>query len=653
MNDIEKEDSPTIPEHPMENPKKPGKKKKWAVILVAVILIGALGIGYFGGFFEEKAEVPTWKVGDNWIYNSSYQGDLINGSDIGIFVRDVITFKNTRFYQITGQIDPMFDDRLISTDELNPIVLEDFENGTFTETERRYDFPLYEGKKWEFTTQGNRKYNYIVESVGDTKVLGSTYFTYKIRKTEGIKTESVIYYSPKVKNIVKMIRYYDDPKNYQLYQLKSFTNDPFERKIDTQQLNNKYNAILETWEERYSPVDDWILYYRILYTEDGKESLGYFSPKDKFHLDWIINNTDEDETILCWWDYGPEIKAYTGRNVVIDGPSTRIGATLSNPWDMENWNKDSDLINVSRALVGTPKETMEIMKQYNATLVYIKSRDLALSAPNTGIFPVIVNGAQWDLDDYYVLYIRTSSGQKIRMDEYQYDPSNEIVDQWIEFKDAYYASMIYKARFGFSGDEISPDENLEGLPELSGDLLYYPIMPCWNQTNFKVVFRTAWWNPYPWDAYGLHRESWQFMEYLDAMDKNKAKEGFSDISGRANVNSGNIILRYFEGALLNGKITDLDGTPIVGVNITVTDEYGVPHHVDKTDESGTYSLVVPYGNLKIVISQGEVDGAMLIGDILMVANLTVELYQATREEIDLDDDGFWDYYIFKDFVIPE
>jgi hypothetical protein len=54
-----------------------------------------------------------------------------------------------------------------------------------------------------------------------------------------------------------------------------------------------------------------------------------------------------------------------------------------------------------------------------------------------------------------------------------------------------------------------------------------------------------------------------------------------------------------------------------------------------------------------VISQGEVDGAMLIGDILMVANLTVELYQATREEIDLDDDGFWDYYIFKDFVIPE
>lgn len=623
------------------------------MVLIGIILLSTIfALIYFVDLFEEQAEVPTWKVGDNWIYNNSYNGDLINGTDIGIFVRDVINFKDTRFYQISGYIDPMFDDRLISTDELSPIVLEDYENGTFSKTDKPYDFPLYKGKEWEFTTQKNRTYKYDVESVGDEDVLGVTYFAYKIRKTEGNKTLSITYYSPKIKNIVKMKEYYDNTENYRLYQLKSFSNDPFERKIDIQQLNNRYNAVLETWEERYSPVDDWILYYRVRYTEDGKESLAYFSPKDKFHLDWIINNSDEDETILCWWDYGPEIKAYTGRNVVIDGPSTRIGATLANPWDKENWNKDSDVINVSRSLVGTPEETLEIMKQYNATLIYVKSRELVLSARNTGIFPVIVKGAQRDMDDYYEIFIRTSSGQKIKMDEYQYDPSDEIVDYWIEFKDEYYHSMTYKARFGYSGDDISPDEQLDGFPELSGDLRYYPIMPCWNTTNFKVVFRTAMWNPYSREEYGLHPESWQFMEYLDAVDKIESKEGISNIGGYFNINSGNIILRYFEGAILSGKITDGNSTPLTDVNITVTDEYGVPHQMSQTDVNGNYSLIVPFGNLTITISRGEVDRPFLIGDTLLKTNLTVELYQAMRDEVDLDDNGYPDYYIFKDFEIP-
>ncbi|UCG70852.1 MAG: hypothetical protein JSV09_07610 [Thermoplasmata archaeon] len=652
MNESEKIDSPTIPERPVENQKKSGSRKKWVVVLVLIILVGILGLSYFRGFIVEEAEVPTWKVGDNWIYNSSFQGDLINGTDIGIIVKYVSNFKNTRFYQIAGHIDPMFDDRLISADDLNPIILEDYENGTFSETDRPYDFPLYKGKEWEFTTSRNHSYKYVVESVGDVIVLGGTYLAYKIRKTEGNKTVSITYYSPKVKNIVKMVNYYGDSERFRLYQLKSFSNEPFERLIDTQQLNNRYNATLETWEERYSPVDDWILHYRVKFTENGEDFLGYFSPEDKFHLDWIINNTNEDETILCWWDYGNEIKGYTGRKVVIDGPSTRIGTTLVNPWDMESWNKDSDVINVSRALVGTPEETIEIMKQYDATLIYLKSRELVLSPKVTGIFPVIVDAAQWDLDHYYEIFIRTSSGKIIKSDEYQYDPSNEIVEYWIEFKDAYYGSMIYRARFGFSGDEISPDKTLEGLPEISEDLRHYPIMPCWNQANFKVVFRTARWNPYPVEQYKNHTDAWQVMEYLDAVDKIEAEEGISDISGRSNVNSGSIILRYFEGAILSGKITDVNGTPSVGVNITVTDEYGVPHQMDKTDESGNYSLIVPFGNLKITISQGEVDGAMLIGDILLERNMTVELYQATREEVDYDDDGFWDYYIFRDFEIP-
>ncbi|UCG00841.1 MAG: hypothetical protein JSW11_14635 [Candidatus Heimdallarchaeota archaeon] len=615
-------------------------------------MIGVIvGFGYFRNFFIEKAEVPVWEVGDAWIYNSSYQGDLSKGSDIGIFVREITTYKDQKFYQIWGHLYPMFDKSWVSADDLNPIKLEDFENGTFSETDKPFNFPLYKGKKWDFTTQNNHTYRYIVESQGDIKVLGGTFNSFKIRKTEGNKTKSITYFSPKVRNIVKMIIYNDDPDDYYIYQFKSFYNEPFERLIDTQKLDNRYNATLEIWEEKYSPVHDWVIKYRVSYTKNGQNFTARFDETTKFCLDWIKNNTNEEDKILCWWDYGHEIQGYTGREVVIDGPSARLWDTIMEPWTIKNWNKESDVVNVSRALVGTPEDTIEVMNQYNATLLYIKSRELALSARDTGIFYSLVKGAKRNLDDYYEVFVFTSSGDKINVNQVKDFQSITIVSYEIEFKKAYYDSMICKARFGYSGDDISPNGDLDGLPALSEDLYHYPIKPCWNLTNFKVIFRTAMWNPYPLEDYENHSEGWQPMEYLDAIDKKNSKEGISDLSDRFNLNSGNIMLRYFDGAILKGKILYENSTSAEGVNITVTDEYGVPHKINQTDGYGNYSLIVPFGNITITISEGEMDRMTLIGDTLLETNLTVELYQATREEVDLDKDGHFDYYIFKDFEI--
>jgi hypothetical protein len=632
---------------------RPKKSKKIiSLVIVIIILLSTIfAIDYFGIFSETKAEVPKWKEGDTWIYNSSFQGNMSKAYDIGIFVREVTNYKNNEFFQIGGYIDPMFRDRFISAKDLNPIVLRDFNNGTFKETDRPYDFPLYNGKRWEFTTENNRTYKYDVEAAENIKVLDKTYFAYKIRKKEGNKTRRVTYYSPDVKNVVKMLNYYDEIEYFDLYQLKSFTNEPWKRLVETQILDNIYNSKLERWEEKHDPTDDWITTYKVHYSMNGESYYGYFDSTRKSHLDWIANNTEEDDKILCWWDYGHDIRGYTGRDVVVDGPSPSLWNTIANPWETQRWNKESDIMNVARALVGTPNDTREVMNQYNATLIYVKSRELVLEARNVGIFPALVQGCKRDLDDYYEIFYRTSSGKVIKKEEYQYDPNDDVIGYIIEFKDAYHDSMIYRARFGYSVEDIFPGEDKEGLPEYSGDLYFYPIIPCWNQSNFKVIYRTAWWNPFPRDEYGSHPNSWQIMEYLDVMEKLKANDGTSNLNGRSNLNSGDIIARYIEGAILQGKIVDGNGTPMVGVNITVTDEYAVPHQMVQIDALGNYSLIVPFGNLTITISQGDVDRSVMIGDPILEENITVELYQAMREEVDLDNNGSPDYLIYKDFII--
>jgi len=69
--------------------------------------------------------------------------------------------------------------------------------------------------------------------------------------------------------------------------------------------SGKYDAVLKHWADNRTTIE---------YTDETGEQLGDFWVDAKNCLEWIKNNTPENSTFLCWWDYGHMIKGYTGRD---------------------------------------------------------------------------------------------------------------------------------------------------------------------------------------------------------------------------------------------------------------------------------------------------------------------------------------------------
>ena len=70
---------------------------------------------------------------------------------------------------------------------------------------------------------------------------------------------------------------------------------------------------------------------------------------------------------------------------------------------------------------------------------------------------------------------------------------------------------------------------------------------------------------------------------------------------------GVFVLKYYEGAIINGIVRDSEGKPLENVRVTVQDEYKIPHDSVLTDENGYYNITTPGGELKIIASNGSWD----------------------------------------------
>ena len=558
---------------------------------------------------REQAEVPKWEVGDNWKFISTYENSenyQETNWSYEVTVWDNYSFGDESFYQMSGSSQIIFNNLWVSKKDLRPIGLVDYENKTFNRTGMELNFPLYHGKKWNFTDLDGIDYNYSVEKVSDIEVPAGIFDGYKITKFIGNETQTITYYSPEIKFVFMKFHVEHTMSGNRTLKLHSYGNIETKRKLSTEELNNKYNARLEKWE--FYSRDDYYPIYRLFYTYEGVEHDTFIYEGHREFLDNLINYTEEDDKILCWWDYGHMIRGYTGRDVIVDGPSERIWDTVA-PWYVQNWNNDNDVMNVAKALTGTPEEAIEIMKQYNASLIYVGADDYFLSVNNAGKYSSMVKGANENPDDHYEIMAVLYDDELIPIEEalsgnygWRWDGySTKTI-----FKEPYYDSMIYRSRFGYCGADLGLDDG-SGHPGISSEMNEYPIMPLWNLTNFKMIYRTAYWNPYPPDEVQNHTDAWIQTDYWDAYEKQEAGIGMSDFSDRSNLYQGNNILRLVKDTVITGTVKKNDGSPYSGIIVTVQDEYGIPKASTITDSQGRYELMAPYGHVKLVISEGEIN----------------------------------------------
>jgi asparagine N-glycosylation enzyme membrane subunit Stt3 len=288
----------------------------------------------------------------------------------------------------------------------------------------------------------------------------------------------------------------------------------------------------------------------------------------------------------------------------------------------------------------------------------VDSRLFPRSGQDTGIFYApaklsdrrIVDGST--PIDFYEIKAVNQNGQQYSLDQVTSDMT--IVDYALDYKDMFYKSMLYRAMGGYNGTDIG--QTSAGIPGYSGTTMSsYPGAPAWNMTHFRMVYRTAYYNPYPDPEYKNHPDAWQAISLDDATAKKKLidsgqLQGVVDQSSGVVYTAGAVFLEYYKGAYVNGTLTTEEGDPVAGVRVTVQDEYGIPHGSVLTDGKGQYSLLAPFGNVTIVMSTGDAKNIAMTGsNVITKIQFNVTDDQAMRVNEDLDNNGVPDYIITRDF----
>ncbi|MBM4249812.1 MAG: hypothetical protein FJ149_10365 [Euryarchaeota archaeon] len=305
------------------------------------------------------------------------------------------------------------------------------------------------------------------------------------------------------------------------------------------------------------------------------------------------------------------------------------------------------------------------------------TRMFPFTAQNTGIYYAPVKLTDQEINDFLKTFALGNDGveydpAKIPESVLQ-DPDFRVTTYKLYYTDMFYNSMFYRAYIGYAPSDVGIAPKQHGyvdLPTLgtpdsstmrSGQ---YPPMQGWNMSNFRLEYRTAYWNPYN-ETTGLanHSQDWKVVPPWTARKNEDDRRGTTDIFYR-NLYAGVFFLKYYHGAFVNGTVRTDDGRPLAGARVTVYDDLplaisyypGVPHDHTVTDPEGRYSLLAPYGNVTIKVTNGGVGGVddqLLLKDSRELGSdvFHVSDDQAMRREVDLDQDGIPDYNIVRDFTV--
>ena len=243
---------------------------------------------------------------------------------------------------------------------------------------------------------------------------------------------------------------------------------------------------------------------------------------------------------------------------------------------------------------------------YDIRYFAVDYRLFPFSGGNTGIFyapaklgdrRVLEYGGSVVPYDFYELKAVDEYGNTYDLDKV---PMNvHIVNYQITYKPMFFNSMLYRTFIGYSGLDIGKGPYIPGF---SQNLSNYPPMQAWNLTHFKLVYKTAYWNPYK--DYQNHSDAWKPIPIDLALKYEKEGKGTVDLYPPAYRILPNdvVMVKFYEGAIIKGRIMLSNGEPLQHVRITLYDEYGIPHATVFTDEEGYYSIEAVAGNLTLVVS---------------------------------------------------
>ena len=228
------------------------------------------------------------------------------------------------------------------------------------------------------------------------------------------------------------------------------------------------------------------------------------------------------------------------------------------------------------------------------------------SGRNTGIFYAPAKLGDRRIYQYGGTVVPYDFYELKAVDDYgnEYDlnkiPANvHIVNYKIEYKPMFYHCMLYKTFIGYSGEDVG---KREGIPGFSPGLYNYYPMQAWNMTHFKLVYRTAYWNPYK--DYKNHTNAWEPIPIELALKYQREKKGIVELNPPAYQVLPNdvVMVKFYEGAIIEGTVKLTTGEPLKHVRVTLFDEFGIPHTSVFTDDQGHYRLDAVAGNLTIVVS---------------------------------------------------
>lgn len=106
-------------------------------------------------------------------------------------------------------------------------------------------------------------------------------------------------------------------------------------------------------------------------------------------FEWMKNNTIEDSTVLCWWDYGGMVEAFGERNSIVVYPSLSLKNTIGsfNIMDKESqiryineneWSNNDTIMEVASVLTSEnilDEKIQNILKIYNVSYIFTRSYD--------------------------------------------------------------------------------------------------------------------------------------------------------------------------------------------------------------------------------------------------------------------------------------
>ena len=278
---------------------------------------------------------------------------------------------------------------------------------------------------------------------------------------------------------------------------------------------------------------------------------------------------------------------------------------------------------------------------YNIGYFAVDSRLFPFSATSQNIFYAPAKLSDQRIDplsnaptDYYTITAVDQYGTEYALSDVT--SSMTIVSYNIHYTALFYKTMLYRAFMGYGPYDIGLTS--QGIPGISGSLIYYPPMQGWNMTHFKMVYRTAYFNPYK--DYSNHTDAWvainytQGQEYKVLIDAGKMN-GTVDLSA-GGLYSAVVFLQYYDGVTISGTARSQNGTPLANIYVTALDDnrdptyfpYGIPHQTVKTDANGNYSIIAPFGNTTIAYSYGTLDNLTQLATVLTTKTYQISYAQA-------------------------